>query len=72
MADILTNVGTFVTQAVSWMGKFLAQIAGFTTTSSGDAAVTTLTNPILFIFVVCVPLCGLGVGLLNRLIHTRG
>lgn len=69
-AQILSNVGSFVTQAIVWMGKFLAQIAGFTT--NAETGVTTLTSPILFVFVVCVPLVGLGVGLLNRLIHTRG
>ena len=69
-AQILTNVGSFITQAIVWMGKFLAQIAGFTT--DVESGVTSLTNPILFVFVVCVPLVGIGVGLLNRLIHTRG
>lgn len=68
-ATMLQNVGSFVTQAIVWMGKFLAQIAGVTTSTEG---VVSLNNPILFIFVVCVPLVGLGVGLLNRLIHTRG
>ena len=68
MGTILTNVTSFVTQAVTWMGQFLAQIVGVTTTDSG----TTLNNPVLFVFVVAVPLCGLGIGLLNRLIHTRG
>ena len=68
-AQILSNVGSFVTQAISWMGSFLGQIAGVTNSAEG---VVSLNNPILFVFVVCVPLVGLGVGLLNRLIHTRG
>ena len=59
MSGILTNVGTFVTSAIGWMGDFVETI-----TATGNEA--------LFIFVVAVPLCGLGVGLLNRLIHTRG
>lgn len=59
MAGILTNVGSFVTSAIGWMGDFVETI-----TATGNEA--------LFIFVVAVPLCGLGVGLLNRLIHTRG
>lgn len=59
MATILTNVGTFVTEAISWMGDMVTTI-------------TATGNEILFVFVVAVPLCGLGVGLLNRLIHTRG
>lgn len=68
-ATMLQNVGSFVTQAISWMASFLGQIAGVATSGEG---VVSLNNPILFIFVVCVPLVGLGVGLLNRLIHTRG
>lgn len=59
MSAILTNVSTFVTQAVTWMGQFVTAI-------NADG------NEVLFMFVVAVPLCGLGVGLLNRLIHTRG
>lgn len=68
MAAILSNVTELVTSAISWVGLFLKQIAGVTTTTSG----TTLNNPVLFLFVVAVPLCGIGVGLLRRLIHTRG
>lgn len=68
MATILSNVGELVTSAISWMGSFLAQIAGFTEVEG----VATLTNPVLFLFVVAVPLVGLGIGLLTRLIKTRG
>lgn len=59
MTAILTSVGSFVTEAISWMGEFVTSI-------------TATGNEILLLFVVCVPLVGLGVGLLNRLIHTRG
>ena len=69
LATMLSNVGSFITQAIVWMGQFLAQITGVTTS---DAGVVSINNPVLFIFVVCIPLVGLGVGLLNRLIHTRG
>lgn len=56
---ILTDVGNLVTSGISWMGDFLAEI-------------TADTSKILVTFVVAVPLVGLGVGLLKRLIHTRG
>lgn len=69
LATMLSNVGSFITQAIVWMGQFLAQITGVTTSEAG---VVSINNPVLFIFVVCIPLVGLGVGLLNRLIHTRG
>ena len=59
MTTILTNVGSFVTASIGWMGDFVETI-----TASG--------NEVLFIFVAAVPLVGIGVGLLNRLIHTRG
>lgn len=56
---ILTDVGNLVTSGISWMGDFLTEI-------------TADTSKILVTFVVAVPLVGLGVGLLKRLIHTRG
>lgn len=56
---ILADVSQFVVDAVEWMKTFL-------TTITGD------TSKVLVTFVVCVPLVGLGVGLLSRLIHTRG
>lgn len=59
MAGLLTSVTTFVTSAVSWMGQFLSEVA-----SDSTGILTT--------FVVALPLVGLGVGLLKRLIHVRG
>ena len=69
LATMLSNVGSFITQAIVWMGQFLAQITGVTTSAEG---VVSINNPVLFNFVVCIPLVGLGVGLLNRLIQNRG
>ena len=54
-STMLTNVGSVVTQAITWMGEFVEPIS---------------TQPVLFLFVVAVPLVGLGAGLLRRLIHT--
>lgn len=55
MAAILTAVGSIVTSAVSWMGSFLSTI-------------TTAGNEILLLFVL-LPLVGLGVGLVKRMLH---
>lgn len=59
MSTLLTNVSSFVTSAVGWMGDFLAEI-------------TADTSGILVTFCVALPLVGLGIGLLRRLIHVRG
>lgn len=56
---ILADVGNFITEAVSWMGTFLGEI-------------TSDSSKVLVTFVVAVPLCGLGIGLLKRLISVRG
>ena len=56
MEAILPGVTTFITNALSWME---------------DTVSFVTTEPVLFIFVVAVPLVGLGVGLLKRLIHAN-
>ena len=55
MAAILTSIGLLVTAAVGWMGDFLATI-------------TTTGNEILLLFVL-LPIVGLGVGLVKRMIR---
>lgn len=56
LQTILSDVGVLVTQALVWM----------------KSAATLVTNtPILTLFVIAVPLVGLGVGLLKRLIHSN-
>lgn len=57
MTAIFSNIGLLVTNAVSWMGDFLGSITD---------------NSVLTLFCIALPLVGLGVGLLRRLIHTRG
>lgn len=52
MATILESVSTFITSAIGWMGDFLTEITA---------------SPVLTIFVIAVPLCGLGIGLLSRM-----
>ena len=54
MSSIVTEVGTFVTTAVGWIGQF------------GD---TITENTFLKISCIAVPLVGLGAGLLVRLIR---
>lgn len=56
MATILESVGTFVTSAIGWMGDFLTEITA---------------SPVLTIFVIAIPLVGLGIGLMNRLFHAN-
>lgn len=55
MATILSSVTSIVTSAVSWMGSFLSTI-------------TTSGNEILLLFVL-IPIVGLGIGLLRRLMN---
>lgn len=57
ITTLLTNVGTVFTQAMTWVGTVAAKI---------------VDEPVLLLFCVGVPLCGLGVGMFSRLIHSRG
>lgn len=54
MAGFIANITSLVTAAVDWMGKFWAEISG---------------DPILLTVVIGIPLIGLGIGLLTRLIR---
>lgn len=54
MSGILTTVGDVVTSAIGWMGDFASLI-----TAEG--------NEIMLLFVL-LPLVGLGIGLLKRMI----
>lgn len=71
MADLLSNVGLLISSAVRWMQAFLYSITGGTI-GSGEGATTYTSSYVLILFVVAVPLVGLGIGLLRRLISTRG
>lgn len=53
MSTIITEIGTFFTQSVSWLGDVLDVITG---------------SPVLLILCVAMPVIGFSVGLLNRLI----
>ena len=54
MTAVLSNIGTFFTQAITWMGDVLEVV---------------VNNPVLLILVIAMPICGFAVGLLNRLIR---
>lgn len=54
MASFLGDIGTFFTQAMSWMGDVLTEVTG---------------NPALLVLVLAMPICGFAVGLLSRLIR---
>lgn len=54
MTAFLTDVGTFFTQAVGWMGDVLTEVT---------------SNPVLLVMVVAMPVVGFAVGLLGRLIR---
>ena len=53
MTAIITAITSFVTAAIGWMTSYVASI-----TASG--------NEILLLAVVCVPLVGLGAGLVRQ------
>lgn len=54
MTAFLTNIGTFFTQSISWLGEVLEVV---------------IDNPALLVLVIAMPVCGFAVGLLNRLIR---
>lgn len=54
MADFLSNVGTFFTTSIGWLGDVLDVV---------------VSNPPLLILVLAMPICGFAVGLLSRLIR---
>lgn len=56
VASLLTNVGSVFTSAIGWVGNVASTVAG---------------QPILLLACVAVPLCGIGVGMFNRLLSSR-
>lgn len=54
MAAIITDISSFFTAALGWMGDVMTEVS---------------TNPILFIMVAAMPIAGYGVGLLKRLLR---
>lgn len=54
MTTFLTDIGTFFTQAIAWLGSVLS---------------TVVSTPALLVLVIAMPVIGFAVGLLSRLIH---
>lgn len=54
LSTLLANITSVVEEAIDWMGSYLSLI-------------TTSGNEILFVF-VAIPLVGLGIGLVRRMI----
>ena len=54
MDGFIANITSLVTASVDWMGQFWAEIS---------------SDPILLTVVIGIPLIGLGIGLLTRLIR---
>lgn len=54
MSAFLTEIGTFFTQSVTWLGDVLNVI---------------VENPALLVLVIAMPVVGFAVGLLSRLIR---
>lgn len=57
MANLLASAGEVFTSAIGWVGT---------------VATTITEQPVLLLFCVAVPLCGIGVGMFGRLLHSRG
>ena len=57
MEALITAVSSVFTAAIGWVGTVASTITG---------------QPVLLLCCVAVPLCGLGVGMFGRLIHSRG
>ena len=57
IASLIANAGTVFTSAIGWVG---------------DVAETITGSPVLLLFCIAVPLCGIGVGMFKRLLSSRG
>jgi hypothetical protein len=57
MTELLTSVTSVFTSAIGWVATVGTTITG---------------TPVLLLFCVAVPLCGLGVGMFKRLLSARG
>lgn len=56
MTSVITAIGQLVTGAISWTTSYLTLITG---------------NDVLILFCVALPLVGLGIGLIRRLVRIR-
>ena len=56
LATIVSVIGSVFSHCMEWVG---------------EVSTTVVNSPILLLACVGVPLCGLGVGMFGRLIHSR-
>lgn len=56
MANIITAIGQLVSGAIDWTGDYLTMITG---------------NDVLVLFCIALPLVGLGIGIIRRLVRIR-
>lgn len=54
LSNMLTDIGSLFTSAIGWMGEALNEC---------------MTNPALFVMVIAIPVAGVGIGYLNRLLR---
>lgn len=54
MSTFLTDIGTFFTKSIAWLGEALSTVVG---------------SPALLVLVLAMPICGFAVGLLHRLVR---
>ena len=55
MSGFLSNIGTFFSTAIGWMGQILDLVTN---------------NPALTVLVLAMPICGYAFGLFRRLIYS--
>ena len=56
MQTVFTAITDAVTQLIAWMGTWLGAIVG---------------NPLLMFFCIVLPIVGIGIGILKRLLRVR-
>lgn len=54
LATVLESITTFFTSAIAWMGSVIQVV---------------MENPMLLIMCVCIPIAGVAIGYLSRLIR---
>lgn len=57
LSTLLGSVGSVFTTVIGW---------------AGDVGETIVGDPVLLLYCIAVPLCGIGVGMFARLLHSRG
>ncbi len=57
IATLLTDVGSVFTKVIGWAGDVGGAIVG---------------DPVLLLYCIAVPLCGIGVGMFAHLLRSRG